>query len=321
MRRYLIIIGIALSSSTTWAGSICQGRFLNPITDIAWDCLFPLSIGAIPVSTGKLPDTHNPKSPICSCADPFPRVGISVGFWEPTQLVDVTRTPLCFVSMGGLQLSASSKGGQMGPSHHGHGEESQYHLHWYDYPLLKILEIIVDAGCLENAEFDVAYLTEFDPTWQNESLSVILHPEAILFGNLAAQVACSADAIAANTHAGIDPLFWCAGSQGSVYPFTSLTTDHYGGVSASTTLVEKMTYKMHRELLLWGTVGEAGLCGKYPMPIWKKSQYRYQLAYPNASQCQPYGRSTVLWESAKEYPVKGEDFAYVVWRKRHCCAL
>lgn len=322
MRTFLMVIIITLGHcSMGMAGTICQGRFLNPITDIAWGCMFPLTIGNVPVSKGKNPDTANPKSPICTCSNPIPRVGLSIGFWEPVQIVDVTRTPLCFVSMGGLQLSAPAKGGQMGPSLNGSNKQSQYHLHWYDYPLLKLLEILVDGGCVENSDFDIAYLTEFDPTWQNETLSIVLNPEGILFGNIAAQAACSADALAATTHTGIDALFWCAGSQGSVYPFTSYTANHYGGVVASTSLVEKMTYKMHRELLLWGTVGQEGLCGKYPMPIWKKSQYRYQMAYPVASQCHPYGRSTVLWESGKEYPVKGEDFAYVVWRKRHCCAL
>ena len=28
-----------------------------------------------------------------------------------------------------------------------------------------------------------------------------------------------------------------------------------------------------------------------------------------------------LWSSLKEFPVKGEDFGYLVWRKRACCAL
>lgn len=321
MRTFILIFLFLWLPLPLIAGPACQGRFLNPVTDIDWGCFFPLTIGGIPVSNGKAPDTANLKSPICTCSDPFPRVGISIGFWEPVQLVDVTRTSLCFVGMGGIQMSSLAKSGQMGPSKHGNKKESQYHLHWYDYPLLKILEVIVDSGCLDNTEFDVAYLTEFDPTWQNESLSTILHPEAILFGNLAAQVACGADAIAAMAHTGIDALFWCAGSQGSVYPFTSYTSNHSGGIAASTSLVEKMTYKLHREMLLWGTIGHAGLCGKYPMPVWKKSQYRYQLAYPVPSRCHPYGRTTVLWETGKEYPAKGEDFAYVVWRKRHCCAL
>ena len=35
--------------------------------------------------------------------------------------------------------------------------------------------------------------------------------------------------------------------------------------------------------------------------------------------CQPFGRTTVLWGAGKEYPVRGEDFAFMLFRKRNCC--
>lgn len=35
------------------ADSACEGRFVNPITDICWSCIFPLSLGSIKVSQGK----------------------------------------------------------------------------------------------------------------------------------------------------------------------------------------------------------------------------------------------------------------------------
>ena len=28
---------------------------------------------------------------------------------------------------------------------------------------------------------------------------------------------------------------------------------------------------------------------------------------------------TVLWGAGKEYPVRGEDFAFMLFRKRNCC--
>lgn len=28
------------------ADSACEGRFVNPITDICWSCIFPLSLGS-----------------------------------------------------------------------------------------------------------------------------------------------------------------------------------------------------------------------------------------------------------------------------------
>jgi hypothetical protein len=69
----------------------CTGRFVNPISDICWECLFPISIGGAEIAQGIAPDAGNPSSPICACGLPVPRVGISAGFWEPVRLVDVTR--------------------------------------------------------------------------------------------------------------------------------------------------------------------------------------------------------------------------------------
>ena len=35
--------------------------------------------------------------------------------------------------------------------------------------------------------------------------------------------------------------------------------------------------------------------------------------------CQPFGRSAIVWGAGKEYPVRGEDFAFMLFRKRNCC--
>jgi len=36
--------------------------------------------------------------------------------------------------------------------------------------------------------------------------------------------------------------------------------------------------------------------------------------------CQPFGRTTMVWGAGKEFPVRGEDFAFMLFRKRNCCA-
>jgi conjugal transfer pilus assembly protein TraU len=83
---------------------------------------------------------------------------------------------------------------------------------------------------------------------------------------------------------------------------------------------------MHRELLAWGWHGRAGLCGPYFLPAMDKTAYKTQLTYPVANTaknggrcCQPFGRSTIVWGAGKEYPVRGEDFAFMLFRKRNCC--
>jgi len=93
-------------------------------------------------------------------------------------------------------------------------------------------------------------------------------------------------------------------------------------VQASLLATQRMIAKLHREFLLWGYMGEAGLCGKYPMPIIRKSQYKTQMTYPlPVNDCQPLGRSEVLWGQGKEFPYQGEDFGYLIFRKKSCCLL
>lgn len=323
--RYLAILVLLLSFQVSAKEGKCPGKFVNPITDICWSCLFPLSIGGATVHSGKNPDTPNPPSPICSCSTPFPRVGISLGFWEPVRLADVTRKPFCFVSLGGVEMNPLKKTAQTTHSSTSGGNSTGfYHMHWYVYPVIYWLNLLIDAICLESLDFDVAYITELDPLWSDDELAFILNPEAALFANPIAQTACAADCMSASAGLPLNPLFWCAGCQGSMYPLNGTVQSQVGGVQASTLLVERFTYKMHRQLLLHGSMGSNGLCGKFPMPIMKKSQYRAQMTYPRANTqgtcCHPYGRTTQVWEAGRQFPVKGEDFGYLIWRKRNCCA-
>lgn len=307
--------------------SECKGEFVNPVTDICWECMFPISIGDVELGGGDMPDTENPSNPICRCPAPppiFTRIGITSGFWEPIRLVDVTKKPFCFVNLGGMEIDLGFELGH-GQSPHGRGKSdtSSWHVHWYIYPAIYWMELIADFGCVEPGSFDIAYITEIDPLWQDDILTFILNPEAILFSNPIAQAACAADCIKSTVSTPFDLLFWCAGCQGSMYPLNGRVSAHIGGVQSSLLAVQKMAYKLHRELLAWGTSGttSAQLCSSYPMPIMKKSQYRTQLVNPVPSDCYPFGRTTTIYESGKEVPVQGEDFGYLIWRKKNCCVL
>lgn len=324
----LIMLFLGLTADSLLASNGCVGRFVNPITDVCWDCMFPMSLGSVPLFHGGAPDTPNPSNPVCVCEKGvIPQVGLSIGFWEPARMVDVTRHPYCFVTLGGdvMKLGNSVGSGAVGVGS-AETKSSFYEVHWFDYPLLSWLGIITDAVCVEGGGFDVGYLTELDPTWRDETLSFTLNPESTLFANLPAQAACAADCASATAHLPIDSLYWCAGCQGSIYPLTGTVAAHVGGVQASALLTERLGFKLHRMGLELGTSGKVALCYNHPMPIMQKSQYRLQMVYPKAftttsKGCNPFGRSTTLWESGAEYPVKGEDFGYLLWRKRNCCAF
>ncbi len=310
----------------------CTGRVVNPITDICWSCILPITIGAIPVVPGTTPDTINFPSPACICPAPppaFVRIGLAIGYWEPMRLVDVTKEPFCFVGIGGLKINPGIPLGSGGdPEVRADTERNPatWSVHWYDYPAFKLLELILDDICLESTtSFDLAYITEVDPLWQDDELSFVLDPESILFGNLIAQAACAADCLSASLWLPLDPLFWCAGCHGGMYPLTGKVISHNTSIQSSSLVVARMIYKMHREIWLPITSGPEAVCFAIPSPMIKKSQYRTQLTIPIPTidpifGCNQLGKSTSFWESYREIPVKGEDFNYLIWRKRTCCA-
>jgi len=316
-----------ITSNTAFAATTCQGKFMNPITDICWSCVFPLKVGGLTVMSQNQEDWNSGvTNALCACSSP-PRVGISVSFWEPARLVEAVRAPFCFPSLGGVSLDPGINApAHMQPSGEKITTESFYQVHWYVSPLLFWLEVLLDNSCLEQNVFDLAYFTEVDPLWSDSELTFILNPDAALFANPIAQGACAADCAAATAGFGNNLLYWCGGCQGSMYPLDGWVGAHIGGVQASSLLVQRITNKMHREMLIWAASGNNGQCGYYPQPLMDKRNYKMQMVYPtpntnkiNGKCCQPMGRTSVDWGSGKEYPYKGEDFAYMLFRKRDCC--
>lgn len=324
---------------TATANFGCKGRFINPISDICWSCVLPISIGELTIGRGIAPakrDTKNPSSPLCACSQggqPIPVPGITLGFWEPVRLVDITRTPYCMVGLGGLQLGPNDirKMGTYRKSHgKGRTHSSFYHLHYYIYPLIYWLELITDLACLEKGTFDVAYLSELDPTWNDDKLQTLLNPEVFLFANPIAQAACAVDCTSATVDLASDSLFWCSGCWGNMYPWGGKNADHIGGVQNSSLLTTRVLAKMHRIGLAKSTSTtdasiNGKICSKQTALKIKKSQYKLQMVYPKSTSgpvgCWPLGMTDMAYSAFKEYPYDGQDWSYLIWRKTNCCAF
>jgi len=328
IRTLVCFVALLASTQNASASLDCQGKFPNLVTDICWSCAFPIRLGAgalsIAASLSGQEDTPSPGgAPVCMCGI---NPGVKISFWEPIRHVDVVRKPFCMTTLGGIDMNPGFN------APHGTQEmkdntnkSSFYQAHWYIDPIFALLNLIVDSPCMENNIFDVAYLTELDPLWNDDEMTSIINPDSFLFGNLVAQLACGADCVMSTVGFGSNTLFWCAGCQGSMYPLNGHVAAHIGGVQASSLIVSRLIAKMHREGLMSAASGANGMCGYYPQLLMDKTNYKYQMHFPVPQDkifgrcCQPLGRSEILWGAGKEIPAMGEDFAYMIFRKRDCC--
>lgn len=321
----VILLGILLPGGR--ANAICKtGLHMNPVTDLCWQCIFPLRIAGMKVMSGpKINEVGDAaRTPICVCPIPLPpffRIGIPVSFWEPARMIETVKDPWCFPSLG-FHIG-SNKGGWLGgvsvtPTTRGKSSQSFFQAHYWIFPVWSAMEILVDFMCVEHSGIDVAYITEVDPLWQDDHLNFILNPESLLFANPVAALACAVDSVSTTTGYAFSPLFWCIGST-SAYPLTGHVHDDHELKSASS-VAARMVYKLSRQLAICDT--GVNLCTCVPTPIWIKHNYRLQIARPvRDSGCHPFGRTDLIWGHGKNPPFIGDNFVWMLFRKRVCCAF
>lgn len=329
VRAWALAIGLLALAVVAHANQ-CKGRFPNPFADICWSCTMPMKIGKATIMGKGQDDNDTSNSLACSCSKGVNvNVGANVSFWEPVRIAEVVRHPYCFPMLNGAKLST----GIAAPAHATTSDQERdppgsfYQAHWYANPVLFYLETIMDNACLEKNVFDMAYMTELDPLWADTDATFILNPDAALFTGFPAKVAAAYDCVQASAGMAKDEIFWAAGCQGHMYPLNGFVSAHVSGIQASALVMQRLTNKLHREGLMWAASGSQGRCGYYVEPIMKKSNYKYQMLYPSRQTskvegrcCQPFGRTTQLWQSGRQYPFGGEDFAYQIFRKRDCCS-
>lgn len=310
---------------------------MNPVTDICWSCSFPLRLATFGVLTlGQEDNGSSNGGLLCNCGLD---VGVPIGFWEPTRIVEVVKEPYCFPSLGGMKLNVDINEGIAGlinirEGAHGRTSGNKngtytsfYQAHWYTNPIWFWMEVLTDHPCIESGYFDLGYFTEVDPLWSDSKKTFLINPDAALFTNMVATLACPVDCVAATAGFPLNEIFWCSGCQGNMYPLNGWVGSHVGGVQASALVTSRMINKMHREGLIFSGSGNDGMCGLYWDVIMDKRDYKLQMIHPvpntkkvNGRCCHPVGRTTTIWGAGKEYPVMGEDFAYQLFRKRDCCS-
>lgn len=325
----LVAMGICSGSARAVVGCEDDGLILSGrmITDICWDCMFPLRVGGTVLSggTGDVPAGATNQA-VCICQqNGLPSPGFTVGFWMPFQIIELVRQPGCMVSLGGLSLSAVDPL-QQGTKGFGTADASDaafMHVHTYAFPVLQMLDLFFNASCFTGvlSDMDVLFMSELDPTWTYDYLAFFAAPESAVAALPPAQLACLADAGTAMAGQSIDDLYWCAGSWGALYPLSGNGAGPLSPVAYSSLLATKELVLEHRRGLAVRSMGDDALCEGVYEPLMPKSQYRMSLLFPKpeAHGKHVIGQTPLIWGDWRTIPATGEDITYLIWRWQDCC--
>lgn len=332
-KKLLAIVTLAFAATASHAvvPAVCTGNLFNPISDTDWNNIFPITIAGVPITMGG--NTTAPlmaaMPPICVCPTflGIPFVGIGLTWWQPQYVAEIERRPGCLSSLGGINVlpGYSMLGSEQAVADSNNTGEAanRMQIHWYEYPVMSMLQMMESLYCKNPMGFNLAYITEVDPLWQDDVWSAIFAPESSLFANPIANAACAVDAVASSFDFPMDVLFWCAGTWGNVYPLSG-NSSHSGDPFAMNNQIQaKFLARNHRMGLQWQTIGPTAVCSSHPNPIWVKSQYRYNQVAPVARR----GRAVVTGSNGRLFtfpPVTNmptqEHTVNLIWQGQQCCA-
>lgn len=256
---------------------------------------------------------------ICICPRPPPiffEEGMIFSYWEPFLLEDTVSVANYSAKQG--EFMGSSTLDQLGGKNKSSdaieiaNESTFAQGHAYLIPIME--------GICDRNDYGM-WWSEYDSMWQDDELSILIHPEAALFANKEMQMACMTDATAVNLGFPLDFMPWCVGSGGSVYPMNG-HVDNDNIVQANSTVAARLIAKLCRIGMICDPVN---LCGCDSTPIWIKSHYKLHTARPaNRSPAYPVGKSSKFYDPGLNPPYNGEEgsndeFLWVVYRQQRCC--
>lgn len=310
-----------------------KGSLFGVLKNTDWNNAFPITVFGI--SAG--PNSNPPRlhmRPLCKCNWRFPGLneipfGIGITYWLPLYIAEVTHKAGCFIALPETHIlkgyEAQSSGRNPLPSG-GNSTNQNRQVHFYIYALFKLLDLFSEILCSAgNKGFDLAYVTEIDPSWQNDLWASTFFPEGALFANPVARVACAVEAVKINLLRSfpIDAMWWCLGSN-HMYPVSSNSGVTDSAEMTNMKALGRFLYKQHRTFFLSETIGKSAECSSNYTPRLPKQQYRVNPVFPKAERVSKpivLGRDYKFWKfppSLANFP-SHEGGAYVLWRGTQCC--
>ncbi|WP_335582983.1 TraU family protein [Cupriavidus malaysiensis] len=269
-------------------------------TGICWSSMFPLRIAGFSTFHPKdgIEEPYNAtKRMVCTCrggGGQLPTVGLTVGFWTPSKLIETTRYPYCSPTLGGISLNGSNPSGA-GPLGRGalggDGALSGFrHFNMYSFPLMTMLQMMNVPGCSADntLSLDLAEMSMFYPQWDAPESGFFLNPETAFFANpvamLALPVSCTLASSGISQEAD-DMMFWAMGCWGMSYPVNGYHGNS-SSVTGSSLVMARALFMMAR--LPWTTIAYSrvgddaigGTCEPVYRPMLQKSAYKVSMMFP-----------------------------------------
>jgi len=324
MLTALAIIGVGASAPSAYAA--CSGMsasLAGVMTNANYNNFFPLTIAGVDFSSGSArnPPTMSKQTPCFCPGHIFGLItpGFLVTYFSPQFVGEVVKDPGCFPTVSSSTVLPGFAG-QKSMKTTGSVTERR-NVHWYEFPLFSLLGIFQDMVCSNSdTPIDIAYATEVDPYWQDDLWSSVLTPEAMLFNNPVALLACIPESVSTAVGYNLDALTWCVSGK-LVYPLSGNQRGAEAGESGNLRVLTKFLARQHRVMALYQTIGPTAVCSPHANPIISKSQYRTDPIWPNPKgwgRPVVIGENPMLWGTIASVPTQ-EDSIFLVWRAVQCC--
>lgn len=315
MLKHILLFILIFFSKATFAQTtetldadnfLCpDAKLLGPsmITKTCWSALFPMYIGGVRVGgiANLAPDGRNDRLG-CACEDDdlgLPVRGVTLGLSIPKYLLTTT-SAYCFPELGGLQLGSElglvsrymgSNEDMIDTDVDSTSAQVSYSWHLASFPLTRMLELFSAPNCFLDgySTFDIMWISETIPFFYDSEDAFLAAPESIAFANPVAMAAAVADCLYAsrpererNNQDEMDKAFFAAGCWGLIYPLTDVAGTMNDTVEAKSLIDVKALFLLSRIGVMKRTSGEDALCEDKPMPILKKSDFKFQRLWPNS---------------------------------------
>ena len=304
------------------------------ISGVCWECVLPIVVSRVVIAGDKdrIPEGSATGAFIgaCMCYDNLglPNFGIRTSLWQPARLIELQRQSGCSGVLGGIRFPFNRlyQGTEQKLSQQDQSKndgKTYRHYHFYSFPLMTMMDMWVPGYCNPGGymDLDIMYLSEIDPTWNNDEIAFFTHPEAALIASPLGAISCIPDAFGANIGHPLKELYWCAGSWGVLFPTSGNVLSRENIMMTTSLMSARALYALHRRGLEWRSIGDDVMCGGEMSPYLPKNQYRFQVFHPVSETDDNHvlGEMLYTWALGRTIPAVGEDPLFLIWRWIDCC--